>query len=239
MDTNKKSPGTAAIILAAGSGSRMCADITKQRMLVLGKSVLFRAVNAFDSCSDIDELVIVGKACELDFIAEEIQGRVNKPYKIVAGGATRAESARCGFLAVSSDVGLVSIHDAARCLITPSDISRVVEAARKYGAATAAVRVTDTVKTVDENGKITGNIPRDGLIRTQTPQIFKWDWYMEALSYLETVDPASITDDNLLLSLSGREVYSVIVGEYNLKITEQGDIARAELVLAERGEGNV
>ena len=217
----------------------MGGEITKQKMSVLGKSVLLRSALAFDACPDIDEIVIVGRESELDFIAAELCGRINKPYRIVLGGATRAESARLGFLSVGNTVEIVAIHDAARCLILPSDISRVVALAQERGAATAAAKMIDTVKTVDNEGKITGNLSRERLIRTQTPQVFRAEWYGKALTCLDGTNPAEITDDNLLLSLAGYEVYSVNVGEYNLKITEQGDIARAELILMERGEENV
>ena len=236
MKDNKKSPHTAALILAAGVGSRMGGDVTKQKIKLLGRSVLLRSVMAFDSCSDIDEIIVVGRECELDFIESELCGKINKPYRVVVGGATRAESAARGFLSLESGVDYVAIHDAARCLITSTDISRVLSKAKEAGAATASARVFDTVKTVNSDGRITGNVAREGLIRTQTPQIFRYDWYKDALAFLSGVDPARITDDNMLLALAGRDVYSVNVGEYNLKITEQGDVARAELILSERGD---
>ena len=236
---NKKSPYTVALVLAAGVGSRMGGDVTKQKIKILGRSVLLRSVMAFDSCPEINEIVVVGRESELCFIESELCGKISKPYRSVVGGATRAESAACGFLSLAGGVDYVAIHDAARCLITSADISRVLAKAREKGAATASANVVDTVKTVDFDGRITGNVAREGLIRTQTPQIFRADWYRDALSCLAGVNPAEITDDNLLLSLVGRDVYSVNVGEYNLKITEQGDIARAELILLERGEANV
>ena len=114
-----------AIILAAGSGSRMGGEVTKQKISVLGKSVLRRSVEAFQSCDDIFEIIIVTRADELDFAKAEING-CNKVTKIVRGGSTRAESAALGFACVDERTEFVAIHDAARCLVTGEDISKVV-----------------------------------------------------------------------------------------------------------------
>ena len=93
--------------------------------------------------------MVVGRAEELDFLSETLADFASKIHATVVGGATRFESARAGFYALPSDVDIVAVHDGARPLITADAIIRVVECATKYGAATEAASIYDTVKTVD------------------------------------------------------------------------------------------
>ena len=85
-----------AIILAAGSGSRMRLDVTKQRLLIKGKSVISRTVDAFQRCDYISSIILVARADEVDFIKSEVSG-YTKVSKVVVGGKTRAESAKTAF----------------------------------------------------------------------------------------------------------------------------------------------
>ena len=114
---------TTAIILAAGSGTRMKSDVTKQFMLINGTSVLDRSIAAFDSAETVDEIIVVARECEIESVLESC--KANKPIRVVAGGKNRAESARNGFNALSPATRFVAIHDAARCLILPSEIDLV------------------------------------------------------------------------------------------------------------------
>ena len=110
-----------AIILAAGSGTRMNAETTKQQLLVAGKTVLRRSLEAFEACGDITSIVVVTRDGEEKFAKEQSWG-ISKVCNIVIGGKTRAESAKIGFEAIATNTDLVAIHDAARCLITPDGI---------------------------------------------------------------------------------------------------------------------
>ena len=131
----------------------------------------------------------------------------------------------------------VAIHDAARCLITPEMIDRVVEKAYETEAATAVCAVSDTVKTVDQNGKIVSTIPRETVFRAQTPQVFARSLYSRALD--NCCDFSAITDDNMLVEIVGADIYAVDLGTTNIKITEKEDITLAKNILTERGEGAV
>ena len=137
-----------AIILAAGSGSRMQLPITKQRLTVLGESLLHRCVRAFDESEVIDYITVVTRADELDYAKNELSD-IGKLVSIKEGGKTRADSARAGFSAVPEDTAYIAIHDGARCYLADNVIEKVVADAKKYGAATASHIVTDTVKRVD------------------------------------------------------------------------------------------
>lgn len=221
-----------AIILAGGNSSRMNSATTKQRMTICGHSVIWHTVRAFEKCNDIDKIIVVAKDEEQDFMRSELS-EFSKIYNIVTGGKTRAESSYNGLLAISADCTMVAIHDAARCLITSCGISRVIDKARVCGAATAATRVTDTVKRIDKDGIVIETIDRDALCRVQTPQVFGYRGIMDAFASVDLLD-VRYTDDNMIYERSGGYVYTVDVGADNIKITEPRDILLAELILKER-----
>ena len=150
-----------AILLAGGSGTRMKLSTTKQKLMIKGQSVLFRAVSSFEKCREISDIILVGRDDELDFAKEELSVGFKKLRKIVIGGKTRLQSAANGFFAIDFDTHLVAIHDVARCLIQPEMITKVVLDAEKYGAASACYPVVDTVKTVDDGGFIVSTQKRE------------------------------------------------------------------------------
>ncbi len=219
----------AGIILAAGSGSRMQLDITKQRMVIGGETVLRRSVRAFDECDDIDDIYIVTRADEILFAEEEARD-FEKVRAIVVGGETRAQSAKLGFLKAEG-ADYVAVHDAARCLVTPEIISKVIRDAEKYGAATASHKVTDTVKRVDDEGRVTSTIDRNELRSVQTPQVFAAELYKKALDAVTLPDPY-ITDDNSLLERIGVFSYCTETGKNNIKITTADDFLLAKALLS-------
>ena len=225
---------TAAVILAAGSGIRMNLNKTKQRLLICGKSVLRHSLEAYESASSVDSIIIVCRADEIEF-AEQESKSLTKVKNIIIGGKTRAESAKLGFYSIFNDVDFVAFHDAARCLITPEMIDRVIGKAHESLAATAALAVSDTVKIVDSDGKITATIPRETVFRAQTPQVFEKTLYARALECCDALD--KITDDNMLVERIGTDIYAVDLGPTNIKITAKEDLTLAKNILTERGEG--
>lgn len=226
-----------AVILAAGSGTRMNSSLTKQRMSVCGTSVIRRSVMAFDSCEDISGIVVVSREDELSYMKNELLG-IKKLYKIVSGGKTRAESSYLGVSALPTECTTVAIHDAARCLITSDGISAVVREARRFGAACAATPLRDTVKGVDVSGVIISTASRESHIAVQTPQIFDRETLLRAFSSVDIRD-ATITDDNMLYERCGYGVATVYIGDDNLKITTPRDLAIAEIILKERENGKL
>lgn len=215
-----------AVLLAAGVGSRMNSEKTKQTILLCGESVLHRCVRAFERAPSVDDIVVVCRADEVSFAKAETADFA-KVSSVVVGGRSRAESAKIGFLASGAD-GVVLIHDVARCLITVADIEAVTDSALKYGAASSAGYVTDTVKEVDSYGKISKTVPRERLLTVQTPQAFSAELYEHAL---QSADLESITDDNMLLERIGVSVHPVITSKYNIKITTKEDLAFAEYLI--------
>lgn len=229
-ETNKY---TTAVILAAGEGSRLCSDIPKQRMSILGKSLIARAAEAFYLCNDIDKVVVVTRPEDMDFVNSELLFLGKKLHKVIPGGACRAESARLGFLAIPPETTHVAIHDGARCLITSEDISSVVKAAHISGAASAVSLIVDTVKRIEDN-RIIGTASRNELVLAGTPQIFSCDVYKSAL--MNASDISSVTDDNMLVEGIGKEITAVVLANDNPKITYPRDVEYAEFILRRRAE---
>lgn len=225
-----------AILLAAGSGSRMGAEQTKQRMSILGKTVLRRSAEALACCDDIDAIVVTVRADETEFAASELAD-ISKVIKIIPGGKIRAESAKLAFEAIPRNTDFVAIHDAARCLVTRDMIKRVVDTAKACGAATAGRFVSDTVKRISTDGVITETIPRGELFLASTPQVFAVEIYKKALAEADITE--SVTDDNSLVEKLGYPIRIVDVGGENIKITTREDIDYAELIIIKRGREKV
>ena len=228
----KSHPRTAAIILAAGIGSRMLTDKTKQTINILGKSVLRRSLEAFDEAETVREIVVVSREEERDFVNKECH-ELSKPFTIVNGGSCRAESAANGFKAVGDDCEFVLIHDAARCLITPDEINSVAFSAYEHGAATASLPITDTVKTCSSDLIVTGTLKRENLRSVQTPQGFSKAIYKDALESCSSFT-AEITDDNMLVEKIGIFPFCVNTLSTNIKITAPSDIELAEYIIMKR-----
>ena len=216
-----------AVLVAAGSSTRMGFD--KLSFDLGGETVLHRSIRAFAQCPQVTEIVLVaGKNRE--FVAQQAAD-CPKPVQIVAGGATRAESAKNGVLAAHGE--LVAVHDAARPFVSASVITAALEAAARCGAAAPAVPVKDTIKTVAEDGAVTGTPDRSTLRAVQTPQVFETDLLKAALqSALENEVP--VTDDCSAVERLGKVVYLIDGDEENLKITTPVDLVIAEAILAER-----
>ena len=236
MQKTDKRPFTTALILAAGSGTRMSMGITKQKIQIFGKSVLRRSVEVFDSSFYVDSIIVVCREDEEDFVREEFKD-ISKLTAVAIGGKTRSESAKNGFRLIEDKEGFVLIHDAARCLITESDISAVAKAAYEFGCATAANCLTDTVKSVDEMGKISGTLDRRSLITVQTPQAFSCGLYERALNSAKTFD-GGITDDNMLIENLGEKIHAVMTSRNNIKITTADDLCYAEFIIGKREQNS-
>ena len=224
-------PHVTAIILAGGCGSRMSCGITKQRILICGKSMLYHTVRAFSECDMIDSIVVVGRADEIEWAKVELSC-FQKIFAVVTGGANRAESARSGFMSIPDCAELVAIHDAARCLITAEQICAVVEAAIIHKAATACTPVSDTLKILDSDNFIFDTMPRGGLVCAHTPQVFDRQLYASALSEVELDE--CITDDNIIIEKIGKKIYPVDTGRQNIKVTTADDLSYAEYIIERR-----
>ena len=227
-------PVVTAIVVAAGSGTRMGKD--KQLLPLLGIPVLARTLTAFEQCEAVRDIVLVTKeeaVCDVQNLVDTYN--ISKVTAIVKGGKERQESVKNGLNAISKDTVYVAIHDGARPLITPDEISKVILVAGETGAAALAVPVKDTIKRVDEQQKILETPLRSSLMAMQTPQVFEVSRYQESLEKVSTLGLA-VTDDCQILEIAGYPVYTVEGSYRNIKITTPDDVILAELLLTKEAE---
>lgn len=224
---------TAAIVLAGGSSTRMGEGVSKQQLLLRGVPVIVRTLLAFEGAEEIDEIVLVAKKDELSVYENyREQFGIAKLCRIVEGGDTRQASAARGFTAVSEKATFVAIHDGARCLVTSAEIDEVCRAAYRYGAATAAVPATETVKR-EKDGFIEETVDREHVYLARTPQVFGTNLYRAALAMAKK-DNITVTDDCALVEHIEHPIRLVPCSADNIKITTPNDIFHATAILVER-----
>ena len=164
-------PYCAAVVVAAGSGTRMGAD--KLFMQLGGCTVIERTLAALDESEWIDEIVVATQSEKITTIAALARERgIRKLKCVVEGGADRTASAWAGVRECSERAELIAIHDAARPLVTEEIIERAVRAAAERGAAAPAIHVKDTVRQA-RGGRVLRTLERDELYLMQTPQVFR------------------------------------------------------------------
>lgn len=221
-----------AILVAAGSSRRMGFD--KLAADLAGESVLVRSILAFESCPEIAEIRVVTNPEKFGEVTEAARRLgVSKFVEVIAGGAERHLSVHAGLERVGGGCDLVSVHDAARPLVTPSAISRCVAVAASHGAAALAHRVADTLKRGNAAGEVSAAVPREDLWAMETPQIFSVALLREA--YAEILSRGElVTDEVSAVTALGRVVKLVENPEPNLKITVPGDLAVAAAILRAR-----
>jgi len=227
---------TAAIVLAAGNSTRMGKNINKQLQLLDGIPVLAHTLLAYQRCALIREIVVVTRPQDFEEVyrLREEYG-IRKMTHIVAGGASRQESAKNGMSKLSQFVRYVAIADGARCLITPEQIAKVCLRAYRYRAASAAHLICDTVKRTTASGMSRETVDRNNLWQAQTPQVFHQSLYIAALARAQS-DGFTGTDDNSLVEHLGFQVRMVECGHENIKITTPADLPLAEAILQYRSK---
>lgn len=230
---------TYAIIVAAGSSTRMVGAVPKQFRELSGRPMLAETVSRFESASSIDQIVVVVSEEHLLYTSE----RVIEPYdfgkvlKIVVGGSTRFESVWNGIKSLPISTGMVAIHDGARPLVLPSDIDRVVATAVQERAAMLAAPVTDTVKRV-QDGFILATLDRSLLHLAQTPQVFQYDLFKAACEgAIAEGNAESYTDDAALCEASGFKVKVVPPTGPNFKVSTNDDLELVRMIIRERDNG--
>lgn len=219
-----------AIIPAAGNSTRMAlAGRSKQFLALAGLPVLIHTLQAFQSASQIQEIIVVGRAQDLPEIQIWVHKLgLQKVMHLTQGGDTRQESVAAGLALLPPQADYVAIHDGARPLISPSLIDFVVADAVQYRASALGVPVKDTIKRVDGQGFVLETPLRDTLWAIQTPQVFERSLYEQAL---QAAPDSDYTDDCQLIERFGVPVH-ICRGEYqNLKITTPDDVGVAESIL--------
>jgi 2-C-methyl-D-erythritol 4-phosphate cytidylyltransferase / 2-C-methyl-D-erythritol 2,4-cyclodiphosphate synthase len=221
MDTPMARPRIAALLMAAGTGSRLGTETPKQFLLLAGQPVIRHA--ALRLAAEADLIQPVGEA---EPIAAALAGLTHLPA--VPGGATRQESVLAGLEALAPHApDVVLVHDAARPYVPPGTVEALLAALRRAPGAIPAVPVADTLKRAGEDGQIVETVPRAGLFRAQTPQAFAFP----LLLALHRATPPGATDDAAILEAAGHPVLLVAGDEQNIKLTYKEDLVRLERVL--------
>lgn len=225
-----------AVVLAAGQGKRMQSQVQKQFILLQGFPVLYYSLKCFEDCEWMDEIILVTGADQMEYCRKEIVERYGfrKVERIVEGGAQRYDSVYRGLQACSG-CDYVFIHDGARPFVDGEILERGLEQVRKWDACVAGMPVKDTVKIVDERGRVVQTPPRNLVWTIQTPQIFRWDLVYRAYGEALMRDCSGITDDGMVVEAYGNHPVKVFQGSYyNMKITTPEDLGIAERFLEER-----
>lgn len=222
-------PTATAIIVAAGSGTRMGKDSNKQFILIDDIPVLAHTLLKFHHAETIDNIIIVTKPDFILTVSDLVREfGISKVKHIIPGGNTRQVSVNCG-LAYADSGSFVAIHDGARPFITVEKINELVLTAHKFGAAAPGVVPKDTVKEIRGNSTIEATIDREKLRLIQTPQVFKANVLKTAFEKA-ALDSFVGTDDCSIAEHYGIEI-KVIDGDYtNIKVTTPEDLPVAEAI---------
>jgi 2-C-methyl-D-erythritol 4-phosphate cytidylyltransferase len=221
-----------AILVAAGSGERLGSARPKAFVELAGEPLLVHALRALAASGAVHAYVVVVPPEEVDAAAQMASAVVaDDPVRVCAGGASRDASVRHGLAACEPETDVVAVHDAARPLVSPDLVQRVIAALEPpWEAVAPALPVVDTLKLV-EGERVLRTVERSGLWGVQTPQVFRLTTL--ALAHRDLRESA-VTDDLALVELGGGRV-RVIEGERrNFKVTYPEDLAMAAALLGLR-----
>jgi 2-C-methyl-D-erythritol 4-phosphate cytidylyltransferase len=220
-----------AIVVAAGSGSRIGGELPKQFQPLGNKPMVAHSLELFEKSKLIDEVVLVVAEEYLAYASQAVVDEWNfrKVRKITAGGESRQESVLAGLTACPNGIALAVIHDAARPFVAKDLFERVVARALETGAAILAVPAKESIK-MAENGMITKTLKRDSIWIAQTPQVFRFENILQAHQRAEAARNEATDDAELYEQYCGP--VAIVPGNYNnIKITTKGDFVLAEEIL--------
>lgn len=257
---------TTVILPAAGLGSRFAvgdrASASKIEFELAHKPVFLHTVELFHGHPDVGQILLAVHPDRLDDFAFRWADKLAfLGVKLIAGGkADRWETVKLALDQVADDATHIAVHDAARPCASSLMIDRVFQAASRHGAAVPGLPMSDTVKRAEATSESAGNadpldaifsdesdtaaqehaitdtIPRDGLYRVQTPQVFERQLITDAYTGLSTDNASGITDDASVAERAGHTVFIVEGDPLNLKLTHPGDAELLEAVLKLRSE---
>ena len=227
----------AAILPAAGLGTRMGAETPKQFLELEGTPIVIHSVRRIASCPLVTDIIVATRADVVESLQERIQGeRFMQSVRVVRGGDSRQDSVALALEEVTNDTEIVLVHDAVRPFVTREQIARVIEEARRCHAAILGIPAMDTVKEVkraslpEDVALIIGTIPRERIVLAQTPQAFSTKLIKEAFARAHA-DGVNASDEAGLVERMGHDVHVVLGSERNIKITKPADMDLARFYL--------
>lgn len=225
-------PVYGAVVLAAGSGSRMQTKTAKQYLMINGYPLIYYALRQFQK-SAVEKIVLVVSPGQEDYCRTEIVEHYGftKVCAIVPGGSERYLSVCAGLNALEG-VDYVLIHDGARPCVDQDILKRTIEAVKEYGACVVGMPVKDTIKIVDEQQIAKKTPDRRRLWQVQTPQAFTYDLIRKAYDKVIASGEQTVTDDAQVLELAFQQTCRLIEGSYcNIKVTTPEDLGVAQIFL--------
>ena len=222
----------AAIVLAAGSGSRMNTQVHKQYLLLQGRPILYYSLKAFEE-SPVDEIILVVGKGEITYCQTEIieKYHITKVSHIVEGGKERYHSVFEG-LKCAKEADYVLIHDGARPFLDQQIIRQSMDAVIKYQACVVGMPVKDTIKIADDDCYAKETPERKKVWMIQTPQTFERKLIYDAYERMLQKEDSAITDDAMVLERVTGKKTKLIHGSYrNIKITTPEDLLIADVYL--------
>ena len=225
-------PDVGVVVVAAGAGVRAGPGEPKQFRPILGVPMLLRALRPFTSHPEVAHVVVALPPAYVERPPEWLAKLLGERLSLVAGGAQRADSVRAGLAALPSGAAVILVHDAARPFVGRTTIDVVIGRARAGVAAVAAIPMSDTLKEVVEERRITRTVERDRLWRAQTPQGFPREM-LEAAYARRPGKGAVPTDDAEVCERAGFPVEVVTDSPHNVKITTTDDFRIAEALARE------
>lgn len=226
----------AAIICAAGRSRRFGGKRHKPFVDVAGRAMFLRSIEVFANRNDVKQILLAIMPEDQEWL--EIKWGANLSFfnvQVCLGGEHRFQTVKKALDLVKDGIGLVAVHDAARCCISPELVERTIAAAIRYGAAIPACPLVGTIKQV-RDGMIASTVDRTGLYEAQTPQVFRTELLKQAYQTVDGHDPARIWDDAQLVEALGHKVAIVESDRSNIKVTYPTDIPIAEAIIRSRPE---
>jgi 2-C-methyl-D-erythritol 4-phosphate cytidylyltransferase len=227
----------AAIVPAAGLGTRMGADQPKQFLELHGVPLIIFTLRRLASCPAITDFLISTRADDVVSLQDKVaKAALGRPARVVHGGDTRQQSVANALAQVDPSTEIVLVHDAVRPFVTREQIERLIAEVRARGAAILGIPAIDTVKEVkraslpEDMALISATVPRERIVLAQTPQAFSYALLRDAFRKAQQ-DGVTASDESALVERFGHDVFVVQGSERNIKITRPADMDLARFYL--------
>jgi len=227
----------AAIVPAAGLGTRMGAETPKQFLELGGVPLIVFTLRRLAASSAITEFFISTRADDVPALEAMVaKAALGRPARVVHGGDSRQQSVANALAQVDPATEIVLVHDAVRPFVTLTQIDRVISEARARGAAILGIPAIDTVKEVkraslpEDVALISATIPRERIVLAQTPQVFSYALLRDAFKKAQQ-DGITASDEAAVVERFGHDVFVVLGSERNIKITRPADMDLAAFYL--------
>jgi len=227
----------AAILPAAGLGTRMGAETPKQFLELDGIPIVVHSVRRIASYALVTDIIVATRGDVVESLQQRLQAEhFTQNVRVIRGGDSRQDTVAAALHEIPNDTEIVLVHDAVRPFVTREQIARVIEETRRCHAAILGIPAMDTVKEVkraslpEDVALITATIPRERVVLAQTPQAFSTMLLKEAFARAQA-DGVNASDEASLVERLGHDVHVVLGSERNIKITKPADMNLARFYL--------